>query len=168
MAAHPLVDEVLKKASVAWISVDGRPATAVWCLAVDGALHVVSGPGEQAAPGLADAAAAQVTLRGDHGGAVVTWDAAVSRLSPADEEWEPVATQLAGKRLNAPGSTAALVARWAESCVVNRLVTASPSALAGAELPSGSQAAPPRESTAARPARKPFRLHRVRGRRAPH
>lgn len=162
MAAHPLVDEVLKKASVAWISAGGRPAAAVWCLAVDGVLHVVSGPGEQTAPGLADATSARVTLRGDHGGAVVEWEAAVSRLSPADEQWDAIATQLAGKRLNAPGTTADLVARWARECVISRLTPVPDAALTGDALPSGAQAAPPRESTAARPARKPFRLHRVR------
>ncbi|GAB7041895.1 MULTISPECIES: hypothetical protein [Catenuloplanes] len=165
MAAHPLVDEALRKASVAWVSVGGRPATALWCLAVDGVLHVVSGPGEQAAPGLADASAARVTLRGDHGGAVVAWDATVSRLSPTDERWTEIATQLAGKRLNAPGSTADLVARWSTECVISRLTPAGTDPATGTTLPAGSQAAPPRESPAARPARKPFRLHRVRGRR---
>ncbi|WP_033343769.1 hypothetical protein [Catenuloplanes japonicus] len=164
MAAHPLVDEVLKKAAVAWVSAGGRPASAVWCLAVDGVLHVVSGAGEQAAPGLADAATARVTLRGDHGGAVVEWEAAVSRLTPADPAWDDVATQLAGKRLNASGSAAELVARWAKECAISRLTPVPDEALTGAALPASSQAAPPRESPAARPARKPFRLHRVRRR----
>ncbi|MFI5840702.1 hypothetical protein ACIA8K_13430 [Catenuloplanes sp. NPDC051500] len=164
MAAHPLVDEALKRASLAWVSVGGRPASAVWCLAVDGVLHVVTGPGEQTAPGLADAAGARVTLRGDHGGAIVEWEAAVSRLSPADEQWETIATQLAGKRLNAPGTAADVVARWAAECVISRLTPVSGEALTGSTLPAGSQAAPPRESPAARPARKPFRLHRVRRR----
>lgn len=162
MAAHPLVGEALRKASVAWVSVGGHPATALWCLAVDGVLHVVSGPGEQAAPGLADASTAHVTLRGDHGGAVVAWDATVARLSPADEQWTEIATQLAGKRLNAPGTTADLVTRWSTECVINRLTPADSTPAAGTTLPAGSQAAPPRESPAARPARKPFRLHRVR------
>ena len=58
------------------------PAYALWCLPLDGALLVVTGPGEQSAPGLADATGAQVSLRGDHGGRIVTWPARVTRLLP--------------------------------------------------------------------------------------
>ena len=39
---HPLVDEVAKKASIAWL--DGRAA---WCAWFDDALYAISGPGEQ-------------------------------------------------------------------------------------------------------------------------
>src|SRR5262249_56744548 len=58
---HPLVDEAMKKAAIAWLSVEtgrtdegrlprasgptGRPYP-VWCLWVDVALYLVSGPGE--------------------------------------------------------------------------------------------------------------------------
>ncbi|MDQ7906777.1 hypothetical protein RB614_19865 [Phytohabitans sp. ZYX-F-186] len=157
--ADPLVSEALKKAAVAWVSVDGGPALALWCLPIDDALYVVSGPGEQAAPGLAYADEARVSLRGDHGGRIVTWSAEVTRIDPRSEEWTAVVPQLAGKRLNAPGSATALAERWAAECSVNRL------APAGDPEPPGdaSEAAPPRESPAARPARRPFRLHRVRG-----
>jgi hypothetical protein len=154
-----LVAEALKKAAVAWVSVDGGPALALWCLPIDEALYVVSGPGEQAAPGLADAGQARVSLRGDHGGRIVTWPAAVTRLDPGSEEWATVAPQLAAKRLNARGSATALVERWAAECSVNRLAPAGEPEEPG----DASEAAPPRESPAARPAKRPFRLHRVRG-----
>ncbi|HWH00724.1 MAG TPA: hypothetical protein VNV66_15735 [Pilimelia sp.] len=157
----PLVEEAIKKAAVAWVAADG-PATALWCLPLDSALYVVSGPGEQAAPGLADAAVATVTLRGDHGGRIVTWPAQVTRVPPGSAQWAAVAPQLAGKRLNAPGPTEALVARWAAECVIHRLAPAGPPVAAGATLPDGSAAEPPRGSPAARPARRPVRLHRVR------
>ena len=62
-----MLDEALKKAALAWISVDGAPALALWCMPLDGSLIVVSGPGEQFAPGLAEAARAVVRLRGDNG-----------------------------------------------------------------------------------------------------
>ncbi|MET8350827.1 hypothetical protein [Micromonospora sp. NPDC005206] len=160
----PLVDEAMKKAAVAWVSVAGGPALALWCAPLEGALFVVSGPGEQAAPGLADAAEAQVTLRGDHGGRIVTWPARVTRLRPGTEAWDTTAPLVAGKRLNASGPTADLVARWAaEGCAVNRLAPAG-DALAGADLPADAQAEPPRETPAVRATRKPFRLHRVRRR----
>ncbi|MCW2642201.1 MAG: hypothetical protein JWP76_4507, partial [Dactylosporangium sp.] len=89
MERVPLVDEAMKKAAVAWLTVpDVGPAYLVWCVWIDGALYVVSGPGEQAAPGLAEAARACVTARGDHGGRVVTWPATVSRLTFGADEWD--------------------------------------------------------------------------------
>lgn len=159
----PLVDEAIKKAAVAWVSVAGGPARALWCVPLDGALYVVSGPGEQSAPGLADTPTAEVTLRGEHGGRIVTWPATVSRLLPTDEEWGTVAPLVATKRLNASGGAADLVARWATDCALTRLAPAV-GAVAGADLPTGSLAAPTRETPATRPARRPFRLHRVRRR----
>lgn len=155
----PLVAEASKKAAVAWVSVGDGPAFALWCLPVDDALYVVSGPGEQAAPGLAHADEARVSLRGDHGGRIVTWAATVIRVDPGSEEWTTVAPQLAAKRLNAPGPATALAERWAAECTVNRLTPAGPPETPG----DGSEAAAPRGSTAARPAKRPFRLHRVRG-----
>ncbi|MET8525503.1 hypothetical protein [Micromonospora sp. NPDC005172] len=160
----PLVDEAMKKAAVAWVSVSGGPALALWCAPLEGALLVVSGPGEQAAPGLADATEAQVSLRGDHGGRIVTWPARVTRLAPGTEAWDTAAPLVAGKRLNAPGPSADLVARWAaEGCALNRLAPAG-AALTGSDLPSDAQAETPRETPAVRVTRKPFRLHRVRRR----
>ncbi|MGN9774486.1 hypothetical protein ACTMS0_01695 [Micromonospora sp. H33] len=160
----PLVEEAMKKAAVAWVAVPGGPALALWCVPLEGALFVVTGPGEQAAPGLADATRAQVTLRGDHGGRIVTWPAEVSRVAPDSEHWESVAPLVAAKRLNAPGAAADLTARWAaDGCALNRLAPAG-EPLAGAALPADSLAEPPRDAPVVRATRKPFRLHRVRRR----
>jgi hypothetical protein len=162
-AGSPLVDEALKKAAVAWVSVDEAPAVALWCLNIDGALYIVSGPGEQFAPGLADASTATVTLRGDHGGQIVTWLAQVTRLVPDTDQWNVVAPQVAAKRLNARGTANEVVGRWAAGCALNRLAPADgPPVAAGGSLPDGSLAAPPRPSPAVRETRRPFRLHRVR------
>ncbi|MGC4804582.1 hypothetical protein [Micromonospora sp. DT233] len=162
--ATPLVDEAVKKAAVAWVAVAGGPARALWCVPADGTLLVVSGPGEQAAPGLAEAAEAQVTLRGDHGGRIVTWPARVTRLAPDGEEWAALAPTVAGKRLNASGPTADLVRRWAtDGCALVRLTPAGEST-AGDRLPDGSLAEEPRQTPAVRVTRRPFRLHRVRRR----
>src|ERR687883_42394 len=100
MQSMSIVEEAMKKAAVAWISVGDAPATAVWGLWLDGALYVVSGPGEQPAPGLASGGSpVLVSARGDHGGRIVTWPATVSRVSPDSDEWRTVAPQLAAKRL---------------------------------------------------------------------
>jgi hypothetical protein len=160
-----LVEEAVKKASLAWISVGDGPARGLWCMPVDGTLIVVSGPGEQSAPELGDAARATVRLRGDSGGLIVIWEAAVSRLTPGSEEWETVAPQLAGKRLNASGTAEQLVTQWeATGCAVVRLTPVEDPPVAAPDLPADSQAAVPRETPARVDVRKPFRLHRVRKR----
>jgi hypothetical protein len=158
-----LVEEATRKAAIAWISVPGQPGSSgVWCLWQGGALFVVSGPGEQPAPGLAGAGTATVTLRGDHGGRVVSWPAEVSTLDPGSEQWAEVVPQLTAKRLNASGTAEQLAARWAAECVVSRLTPAGPPTEAEGTLPDGSLAAPAPATPAARTTRRPFRLHRVR------
>jgi hypothetical protein len=154
---HPLVDEAGKKAAIAWL--DGRAA---WCAWFDDALYVVSGPGEQDLGELSTGVV--VTLRGDHGGRIVSWPAAVTRVEPGSEEWEKVAPQLAGKRLNSSGGTDEVVARWAAGCALYALRPGDGTVVTGADLPDGSLAEPPRATPAARPAKRPFRLHRVRRR----
>src|SRR2546430_15755869 len=101
----------MKKAAVVWLTVDGGRPYPVWCLWLDGALYVVSGPGEQAAPGPAEASPALVSARGDHGGRVVAWPAEVTRVGPDGAPGPAVAPQVAGKGLNSSGcagGTAAL------------------------------------------------------------
>lgn len=159
-----LVEETVKKAAVAWVTVPGGAPMALWCTPVSGQLYVVSGPDEQAAPGLDTAGTVAVTLRGDHGGRVVTWPAEVTRVLPESEEWTTVAPQLAGKRLNASGTAETVVARWATTCAVHRLTPAGKPLEAGPTLPDTTQATPVRDTPAVRVVRKPFRLHRVRRR----
>jgi hypothetical protein len=158
-----VVDEAIKKAAVAWVAVADRSAVALWCLPLEGSLLVVTGPGEQSAPGLAEAERTTVRLRGDTGGLIVVWDAVVQRVLPGSEDWATVAPQLAGKRLNASGTAEDLVARWVtEGCAIVRLTPAPEPAVSAPDLPADGQAAPPRESPARVPVRRPFRLHRVR------
>src|SRR5919112_302977 len=91
-----LIEEAAKKAAVAWLRVPGVGADyLVWTT------------------GLAGASRVDVSLRGDHGGRIVTWPADVSTVEPDSPEWTAVAPQLAGKRLNAPGTTDETVQRWA-------------------------------------------------------
>lgn len=160
-----VLEEAIKKASIAWVSVDGGPAYGLWCMPVEGSLAVVSGPGEQFAPGLAQAGRASVRLRGDHGGAIVQAEAAVARVLPGSPEWDEIAPQLANKRLNASGTAEDLMTRWVEDgCVVVRLTPLTESAVGAADLPAESASEPPRETPARVETRRPFRLHRVRKR----
>jgi hypothetical protein len=157
----PLIEEAMRKAAIVWVTV-GQQTAGVWCLWHDGALYVVSGPGEQPAPGLAAATSATVIARGDHGGRIVSWPAAVSTVEPDSPQWTAVVPQLTAKRLNAPGTAEQLAQRWAAECTVSRLGPAGEPVEAGVTLPSGSLAAPPRPTPATRRPRRPFRLHRVR------
>jgi hypothetical protein len=161
-----VLDEALKKAALAWISVGDGPALGLWCMPLDGSLLVVSGPGEQHAPGLAEATRATVRLRGDTGGLIVVSEMAVQRLTPGTDEWTEAAPQLAQKRLNASGSAAEVAARWAESgaTVVRLTPPAEDPPVTAPNLPTTSGAAPPRDTPARVETRRPFRLHRVRRR----
>lgn len=157
---HPLIDEAMKKAAVAWVAVGDEPPRALWCMAADGALWVVTGPGEQSAPGLAEATTARVTLRGDHGGRIVTWPAAVTAVAPDDDRWEQVVPQLAAKRLNASGEPEALLARWAAECTITALTPAGDPLEAGPTLPDGSLAQSRRDASTRRCTRPAFPPHR--------
>ncbi|MCP2325591.1 hypothetical protein HDA40_004098 [Hamadaea flava] len=159
---NPLVEEASKKAAIAWVAFGG-PAYAVWCLPLEGKLYVISGPGEQDLPGLADALSAEsratVSLRGDHGGRIVSFDAAITEIHSNGTEFETVAPQLAQKRLNASGTTEEVVARWARDCVLISL-----EAQETVQTPDDSESEAPRPATVLRATRKPFRLHRVKKR----
>jgi hypothetical protein len=163
---HLLVEEAVKKAAVAWVGFGDGPAYCVWCFPLDSRLYVITGPGEQTIPGLAEAAIrgtdASVTLRGDHGGSIVTFAAAIAEIRPNGTLWEEVAPQMAGKRLNASGPAEDLVARWAAECMLVALIP-DPAAVS-TDLAAKSIAQPPRPATVVRETRKPFRLHRVKKR----
>lgn len=156
----PLVAEAGKKASIGWFAVDAGPAYALWCLAQEDSLYLVTGPDEQELPGISEESIATVTLRGDHGGAVVSYQAMVVRVRPFTGDWEEIAPQLAGKRLNSSGPTGQTVDRWARECAIWALMPASE------PLPrdDSGMRAEPRPTSAANITRKPFKLHRVRKR----
>jgi hypothetical protein len=157
-ANNPLITEAMKKAVIAWLGVSELTPYPVWCLWIDDSLYVVSGPGEQPAPGLAHASTVAVTARGDHGGRIVTWRARAERVRPETDAWAAAVPQLAAKRLNSTGADV-LARRWATDCVVSRLV---PTGDAPEGLPDGSLATTPAATPATRATSKPFRLHRVR------
>ncbi|WP_404956796.1 hypothetical protein [Streptomyces sp. 147326] len=147
-----LVEEATKKSGLIWVRGAGADR-ALWHAWVDGAAHVLGdGPGEQPFPGLADGAAAEVTVRSkDKGGRLVAWTATVRELPPRGEEWAAAVAELKGKRLNAPDSED-MTERWARECRLLRLEPESVS-----ELPGGSLAAAPLASPAI--TRRPIPAH---------
>ncbi|MBB4700997.1 hypothetical protein BJ982_002541 [Sphaerisporangium siamense] len=117
-----LIEEAAKKSSVLWISLPAGDRLA-WHVWHDGALYVVTGGGEQALPGLVDAARVTVTLRSkDNGARLVAFEArvrVVDQSSPSEGDAGAIAA-LAKERLNAPDA-AGLASRWAAGSSVVRL-----------------------------------------------
>lgn len=131
-----LVAEATRRAGVVWLTVP-RSSTAfpvwhIWRTVSDseqgspgppppGALYLVTGPGEQPAPGLAAATRVTVTVPSkESGGALVTWPASVRAVEPGSAEWDAVIGQLVASRRNAalsPGERSP-ARRWAHSCTV--------------------------------------------------
>ena len=168
MAAVPaLVAEATKKSGLVWITVRGHRRYPVWHEWRDDAAYVVTGPGEQPAPGLTAAAVCDVTVRStDKGGRIVTWRAAVSKLEPDSESWRKVVPALLASRLNLADAAGA-ERRWAAECTVLRLAPTGELVEAGESMPTGSLAAPPPASPARTATRVPFTVGSHR-RRASH
>jgi len=128
-----LIAEATRRAGVVWVTVPGqRTASPVWHIwrTVDGAgvdppapgaAYLVTGSGEQPAPGLATADQVTVTVPSkESGGALVIWTAAVRTVEPGSAEWDAVIGPLVAGRRNAvfaAGETS-LADRWARSGTV--------------------------------------------------
>ena len=125
-----LIAEATKRAGLIWIKApDAGPARPAWHVWHDGAVYVLTGPGEQPLPGLAAAGPVRVLVPSkDSRGLVVSWDAAVSRVEPGSPEWEAVIGLLAAGRLNAARERgeSSPAPRWAATCTVFRIQPAGP------------------------------------------
>jgi hypothetical protein len=99
-----LIAEAARKAGVLWVAPTGpagHPPVPAWQVWRDGASYLLTGPGEQSLPGLADAAECEVTARSaDTGGRIATWRASVERVERDSDEWRQVVPALAAARLN--------------------------------------------------------------------
>jgi hypothetical protein len=126
-----LIAEATKRARVIWLTIGPgrpRPAWHIWRTAASpdspGAAYLLTGPGEQPLPGLAEADLVTVTVpAGRSGGPSVSWTAGVTRVLPGSAEWDDVIGPLVAGRLNAvltDGQTSP-AARWARSGAVYRL-----------------------------------------------
>jgi len=162
----PLVVEATKKSGLVWVAVPGQPRpVAAWHVWREDSAYLVTGPGEQAVPGLADSPSCDVTVRStDKGSRVVTWRATVSRVEPGSPEWADAVPGLLAARLNLPEAADA-ERRWADTATVLRLTPTGELPEAGPTLPTGSLAAPPPPSPARTPTPVPFTLGRRRRRR---
>lgn len=116
-----VIEEGAKRSGVLWLGLD-RPRLA-WHAWHDGAVYLVTGPGEQRLPGLAERETVEVTLRSKANGArLLSFTAAVEVVDQAAAA-EAVAA-LAKERLNAPDG-AELTDRWARTATVLRLTPVS-------------------------------------------
>ncbi|HEX5495596.1 MAG TPA: hypothetical protein VFX70_13585 [Mycobacteriales bacterium] len=121
----PLVHEAMRRAGLVWLRPTDPPGTdrptPAWLLWRDGAAYLLTGPGEQPAPGMATAHAAEVTVGPAHAdGRLMRWLAVVSRVEPGGPEWRSVVPALATRRLNAPDPGTSQD-RWAAECDLLRL-----------------------------------------------
>jgi ADP-ribose pyrophosphatase YjhB (NUDIX family) len=133
--APALIAEATRRTAVIWLTVPPSgtafPVWHIWRTAGDagpgtvdsppGAAYLVTGPGEQPAPGLAAPGRVWVTVPSKQsGGALITWTAAVHRVDPGSAEWDAVIGALAAGRLNTalgPGEISP-ADRWARSGTV--------------------------------------------------
>ena len=110
---EPGIAEVARKAGVLWVELPGRAPLPVWQVWRDGASYLLTGPGEQPLPGLAEAGAATVIARSpDTGGRAATWPVTVRVLAGAERA--EVLPALATARLNGspdPGTAVVLELR---------------------------------------------------------
>lgn len=171
--AAALVEEACKGSGLVWIGVGDaapRPAWHVWS---DGASYVVHSRDttttparEQVVPGLAGAEAADVSVRGDKQGRVITWRARVTHLTPGSPDWDEAVSLLRPKRLNEPDPDG-VAQRWAQSCDICVLTPAGELIEQPGSYDPGSRSAPPLPSPATTVTAKPFVIGR-RSRRRPH
>lgn len=166
-----LIDAACKVSGLVWIGVAGAPARPAWQEWSDGRSYVVhardvTGAREQVVPGLADAEAVDVSVRGDKQGRVVTWRARVTHREPGTAEWDEAVALLRPKRLNEtdPDSVAA---RWAETCLVCVLEPTGELVERPGSYDERSGSAPPPPSPATTVTAKPYVIGR-RTRRRPH
>lgn len=105
--APALIAEATKRAGLIWIKAPGsgqpRPAWHVWRQAgARPAAYVLTGPGEQPLPGLADTRRVTVLVPSkESGGLLVSWAAEVRPVEPGSPEWGEVIGLLVAGRLNA-------------------------------------------------------------------
>lgn len=124
-----LIAEATKRAGLIWVEVPGAgPARPAWHVWHGDAAYLLTGPGEQPLPAIADGDRVTVLVPSkDSRGLLVTWEAEAARVAPGGTEWQQVTGLLATGRLNAapePGGPP-LSVRWAQTCTVYRLAVNS-------------------------------------------
>ena len=157
-----LLAEAASKSGLVWVRPAGQerswPAWHVWH---DGAVVVVSGPGEQDLPPLAGRV--ELLLRSkDTGQRLLSVPATATTLAEDDERWADAARALAASRLNATTSPAELPARWRGRNPITELRAEGDAVEAPGSYDDRSGAAPPAPTPATTSGWRPWH---VRGRR---
>lgn len=164
VAQGALLDEALKKSSLVWLSLSGR-SHGRWHAWLDGRVYLLTGPGEQPDPGLAEGADVRVVVCSkDDGRHLLTADADVSLLGRADADWAAATAELARLRLNLPDPAGAPVRWTAAEFVIYRLAPRLPLVELPGHLPDDSRRRAPSPTPATTAGAPPRVLHR-RGRR---
>ena len=162
-AHRALLAESLKRSALIWLVVAGR-THGRWHSWLDGRVYLLTGPGEQPDPGLVAGSTAQVVVRSkDDGRHLVTFDADVTRLLPADADWPAATADLAKQRLNLSDPAGAPV-RWAApEFALYRLTPRLPLVASPGSLPDDARRAAPAATPATTSAPRPRVLHRRGG-----
>lgn len=138
-----LLAQAAAKSGLVWLRPAGQtrawPAWHVWH---EGAVHVVSGPGEQQLPELHGAVDVLVRSK-DTGARLITIPTAARTLDPDDEGWPAAAAALAASRLNSPTAPADLPDRWRAAAALTRLDATGEASEAPGRYADASGAAPP-------------------------
>ncbi|WP_200942035.1 hypothetical protein [Angustibacter sp. Root456] len=165
-ATDAILAEAATKSGLVWLRPRGQarawPAWHVWH---EGAVVVVSGPGEQDLPPL-DGDLDLLLRSKDTGARILTVPARGERLDPDDERWAPAVEALAGSRLNSHLLPAQLPAHWREvGAVVTRVEAAGAPTEQPGDYSTDSHAAPPPPTPATTAGWRPFHLRGRRRRR---
>jgi hypothetical protein len=134
-----LVAEGCTRSAVVWLRPAGTGAHRLaWHAWHDGAVHVVSGGGEQDLPALDDIVEVVVPSK-DARGRLATVEARAVHLVPGTSAWADAVQVLASKRLN-DRNPEQQRDRWARDCTVTRLEPVAVLAAGGGpdDAPSGS------------------------------
>jgi hypothetical protein len=145
-----LLVEAATKSDLVWV----RPPTEqrawpAWHVWHDGAVHVVSGGGEQPLPQL-DGPVELLVRSKDTWQRLLTLPADATPLRPDDARWAAAATALAAARLNAAVPPAQLPQVWRDSATITRIDATGPPTEQPGDYDDSSHAAPPPGSPATR------------------
>ena len=115
------LDLVLQKAGACWVGLGGAEPRPVWFVWQDGAVWVLTGPGEQQVSGSGSSGELVAQLRLPGGDLVERVAVTVAEATP--DEWDAVLPALQAARLHAPDGEAA-PERWRRACALLRLTPA--------------------------------------------
>jgi hypothetical protein len=125
-----VLDEALKKSTVAWVEVPGEGGTGgravpVWYGTLDGRVYVLTGGSEQQIPGLAEAERVVLSARSkEQQSLVAEVEAAARVVPPSDPLYARVAPVLLPRRLNLRDGERA-VERWRKESTLVELTPSS-------------------------------------------